>query len=190
MTTLYGPKGVTWDYNEDGNPMLTDLGEAVMVDSSIEMTDGYSGKFTDGTSKINNDTWSTDATTPEAANGDTYNYQYWETRSDRPVSEIEQDWRDHTGHSDVMSYLTENDHIAIKIGTTYSEAPKSDELMTVWNQVAETINTYSWRAIYADSDDEFDSIVDQMVARANEYGYEECVEFQNAEAERMKARPG
>ncbi len=187
MTTLYGPKGVTWDYNEEGNPFLTDLGEAVMMDGNTEMTGGYTGKFIDGTSKINNTTWSTDATNPEAADGSTYNYKFWNTRADRPVSEIEQDWRDHTGFSDVLHYLEDQGHVAVKIATTYSEAPKSDELMTKWNQVAETIKTYSWRAIYAKSDAEYDKIVAEMIEKANEYGYQECVEFTRNEASKLKA---
>lgn len=183
MTNFYGPKGVTWDYDEEGNPYLTELGEACMSNGETEMTDGYSGTFSDGTNQINNTTWSMDATNPEAADGQTFNYNFWKTRISRPVSEIEQDWRDFTGALEPNEYLEKNGHISIAIGTSYSEAPKSDELMTIWNQVAETIKTYSWRAIYAESDEEYESIVNEMTQKCYEYGYEQCVEFQKKEAE-------
>lgn len=184
MTSFYGPKGVTWNYDDKGRPYLTDLGEACMKDGNTEMTNGYTGKFSDGTNKINNTTWAQDSVNPEAANGDTYNYKYWETRLSRKVSDIEQDWRNFTGALDVNDYLEKNGHISIALGTSYSEPPKSDELMVIWNQVAETIKTYSWKAIYAKSDAEYESIVNEMIDKANQYGYAKCVEFQQKEAER------
>ncbi|NLP35192.1 MAG: hypothetical protein GX359_08380 [Clostridiales bacterium] len=186
MTMEWGPKGVIWDYNEEGKPYLTELGENAMSDGNTEMTDGYSGKYTDGTSKINNQTWARASRNFDASNGDPYNYSQWETYLSKPVSEIEQDWRDFTGALSPTEYLENNDHITISIGTTYVATPKSDELRTIWNQVAETVKTYSWRAIYAKTDAEFDSIVEEMRTKAFEYGYEQCVEYQQNEAEIRK----
>ena len=40
----------------------------------------------------------------------------------------------------------------------------------------------SWKAIYASTDEEFDQIVADMIAQADEYGYDQCVEFQENEA--------
>ena len=186
MTMEWGPKGVIWDYNEEGKPYLTELGETALADVNTEMTNGYSGKYTDGTSKINNQTWARASRNFDASNGDPYDYKYWETYLAKPVSEIEQDWRDFTGALSPTEYLEKNDHIAISIGTTYVATPKSDELRTIWNQVAETVKTYSWRAIYAKTDAEFDSIVEEMRTKAYDYGYEQCVEFQQKEAEVRK----
>lgn len=187
MITDYGPKGVTWDYDAEGKPYLTEIGETVMSDKETELTGDYSGKFVDGESKINNETWADDATNLDTSNGDTYNYNFWENRLSRPVSEIEEDWRTFTGALDVNEYLENSDKMAISLGTSYSESPKSDELMTTWKQVAEAIKSYSWQAIYAKTDAEFDSIVEEMRAKAYDYGYEECVEFQENEAAIRKA---
>lgn len=182
MTMEWGPKGVIWDYNEEGNPYLTELGETALADVNTEMTNGYSGKYTDGTSKINNQTWARASRNPEAANGDSYDWKNWETYLAKPVSEIEQDWRNFTGANSPTEYLEKNGHLAISIGTQYTPTPKSDELKTIWAQVAETIRTYSWRAIYAETDAEFDSIVAEMRTKANDYGYDQCVEYQKQEA--------
>ena len=54
------------------------------------------------------------------------------------------------------------------------------------NQVADCIKTNSWKAIYATSDEEFDKIVDEMIARANEYGYDKCIRIQENEV-KLKA---
>lgn len=186
MTMAWGPQGVIWDYNEEGKPYLTELGEAAMSDGNTEMTDGFSGKFTDGTSKINNQTWAMASTNFDASNGDPYDYKQWETFLSKPVSEIEQDWRDFTDSISATEYLEKNGHLAISVGTTYVAGTKSDELKTIWNQVAETIKTYSWRAIYAKTDAEFDSIVEEMRTKAYDYGYQQCIDFQQNEAEIRK----
>ena len=60
----------------------------------------------------------------------------------------------------------------------YSAGVRSDELQLVWSQVTTCIKEGSWKAIYASSDEEFDQIVADMIAQANEYGYDQCVEFQ------------
>lgn len=182
MISSYGPKGLTWDYDKDGKPFLTDLGEAVMSNGDTEMTGDYSGKWTDGTNKMNNTTWAADAINPDAKNGDTYNYKLWETRISKPVTAIEEDWRKVTGAFDVNEYLEKNGHLAVALGTSYSATPMSNELTTTWNQVKETIKTYSWKAIYAKDDVEYNAIVKEMTDKANEYGYAECVKFQQNEA--------
>ena len=37
--------------------------------------------------------------------------------------------------------------------------------------------TYSWKAIYANSDAEFDQLVAEMIKQAEGYGYSQCVEW-------------
>ena len=73
------------------------------------------------------------------------------------------------------------------LATKDTESTKDADLTTVWAQVADCIKTGSWNAVYANSDEEFNKIVDDMISKANEYGYEKCVEFQQKEAERRKA---
>lgn len=182
MTNHYGPKGVTWDYDKDGKPILTELGEKAKANGDTEMTNGFTGKYSDGENKMNNTTWSIDAVNPDAKNGDTYNYKFWKSRQDLPVSQIEQDWRTKTGAANSDEYLKKNKQIAVSLGTTYSATPKTSELDTTWKQVKQAIVTGSWKAIYAKSDAEFDKIVKDMQNQAKSYGYDKCVEYQKNEA--------
>lgn len=183
MTMAWGPQGTVWDYDEDGRPFLTEFGLEVRSDETTEMIDGYTGTYIDGSSQINNTTWSYASENPDASNGDPYEYSLWETYKERPVSDIEEDWREFTDSLDVNEYLEDNDHLAISVGTTYSGSSTDAELTTIWNQVTEAVKTYSWQAIYAESDEEFEEIVDEMRDQCYEYGYEKCIEFQQEEAE-------
>ena len=180
MTAEYGPEGVCWYYDEDGKTQFTELGKSAKLDGKTEMTDGYSGTFDDGSFKMNNTTWTIDAENPDS-DGETYNYKEWASYSSEAGSDIEADWREYNGTTTLDS-LFDNWDYNLSPGTTYSESAKSDELTMVWNQVADCIKTYSWKAIYAKTDEEYDSIVAEMISKADEYGYDQCVEFQQNEA--------
>ncbi|WP_342758237.1 hypothetical protein [Kineothrix sedimenti] len=185
MTVEYGPKDVCWYYDESGMIQFTDLGRAAKMDIKTEMSDGYSGTFDDGSFKMNNTTWGIDAANPDSS-GETYNYRKWESFTADPQSDIEADWRDYTGAKTPDEYMGTT-NFKLSLGTAYSESPRSDELMVLWNQVATCVRTESWKAIYANSDDEFNSIIDGMITQAKDYGYDQCVEFQQNEATLRKA---
>lgn len=180
MTIEYGPKEVCWYYDENGKTQFTELGRAAKLDGKTEMSDGYSGTFEDGTFKMNNTTWAIDSQNPDA-NGETFNYRKWESFTAEPGSDIEADWRNTTGCVTPDERLKQTDYI-LAPGTMYAAGVRSDELQVIWNQVATSIKDNSWKAIYAESDDEFNKIVDEMITQAEEYGYAECVAFQENEA--------
>lgn len=186
MTAEYGPKDVCWYYDENGKTCFTDLGRAAKLDpANTEMADGYSGKFQDGNFKMNNTTWALDATNLDS-NGDTYNYQKWESYASEASCDIEADWREYNNCTTFDS-MFDNWKYRLSPGTMYQSGVKSEELSLVWSQVQTCIKDGSWKAIYANSDAEFDEIVADMIAKANDYGYAECIEFQQNEATIRKA---
>jgi len=181
MTSEYGPEDVCWYYDEEGYTCFTDLGLACKTDITTDMTEaGYSGTFDDGSFKMNNQTWATDAENPDS-NGETYNYLNWKSYNETSTSDILAAWKEWSGYDTADLYTYAQDYI-LAPGTTYSEGSHSDELQVTWDQVATCIKNYSWQAIYAESDEEYESIVAEMISQANAYGYEECVEFQENEA--------
>lgn len=179
MTFEYGPKDVCWYYDENGKTQFTELGRTAKLDGKTEMTDGYSGTFEDGNFKMNNTTWGIDSPNPDS-NGETFNYKKWESFTSEPGSDIEADWREKTGCATPDEYFGTFNFV-LSPGTMYSAGVRSDELQVIWNQVTTCIKDNSWKAIYAASDEEFDQIVADMIAQANEYGYDQCVEFQENE---------
>ncbi len=63
----------------------------------------------------------------------------------------------------------------------------SDELHAKVGQIATSIKNGSWKAIYAATDSEFNTIIAQMTKEAREYGIEEVNDFYEGEAARRKA---
>jgi multiple sugar transport system substrate-binding protein/putative aldouronate transport system substrate-binding protein len=185
MTFEYGPQGVTWDYDEDGNTYFTELGKLTNNDPSTQMTDGYSGTYKDGELQINCITWSLDASNPDS-NGETYNDESWKSNQTEAVSDVDQDWRDFTGATTINEYMLSGNYL-VSPGSGYVASTKSDELKTTWAQVTKCITDYSWKAVYAKDDAEFQSIVSEMISKAKSYGYQDCWDWSNDEAAIRKA---
>ena len=185
MTMEYGPKGYTWDYDDQKHAYLTDVGVKCQNDKNTTMGGGYKGSYHDGELQINNITWSLDASNPDS-DGETYNKESWASYNATPSSDIEKDWRDKTGCTTINEYM-EKGKYTVAPGTSFSKETQDTTLKTTWNQVTTEIKNSSWKAIYAKSDKKFDSIVAGMNKSAKKYGYDKCVEWSRNQASRRKA---
>lgn len=185
MTMEYGPKGYTWDYDDQKHAYLTDVGMKCQKDKNTTMGGGYKGSYHDGELQINNVTWSLDASNPDS-DGETYNKESWASYNATPSSDIEKDWRDKTGCTTINEYM-EKGKYTVAPGTSFSKETQDTTLKTTWNQVTTEIKNSSWKAIYAKSDKKFDSVVASMEKSAKKYGYDKCVEWSRNQASRRKA---
>ncbi len=188
MESEYGPKGLIWDYDENGNTYFTDYGKKVRNDSSIDMSaeSDYSGTWTDGRQAINNITWAADAKNPDS-NNETYNWKYWASNLSSVRNDAEQAWRDWTGCLSVNQYMESRGKYSVMPETTYSSGSRSDELELTWNNVTNCIVNGSWNAIYAESEGEFQYYIKTMQSDAKRYGYDDCIDWSLEEAEKKYA---
>ncbi len=182
MVSEYGPEDVCWYYDEDGYTYFTEFGAIAYADkdgTSMESV-GYSGSFHDGQLQINNTTWDLDATNTDS-NGERYNYLFWASNQAEASSDIEQDWRDYTGYDTMDDYMESGSYVVSPI-STYLETSQDEEFQTKYDQTTNCIVNYSWNAIYAESDEEFAQIVEEMISQANDYYYQEILEWYQNEA--------
>lgn len=180
----YGPKGEFWDYDEEGNTYFTDIGFAChqKTDTDISKETSYSGTFKDGQLQINSTTWSINATNPES-NNEVFDGDYWKSVQYDTQYDIMEDWKQVTGADSVKDYI-EAGLYTLSPGTTFTLDSKDDELKTTWSQVTGAITDGSWNAIYAKTDADYDKIVAKMIKEAKAYGYDECVEWSQKQADR------
>ena len=200
MTMWYGPKGLTWDYDENGGMYFTELGKLTSADSSFNMagyewTSPYTGKtytlsgtYNDGSVQINNTTLSKDMINPDGNGVETFNKDTWASIVTATTYPIQDDWRtvNHATLADEYMEAREDEYgdklYVVMPDIPYSESEKSSDLTLKWNNCAKTVRDYSWRAIYAKSDAEFNYHVNEMKRLCNQYGFADCLTWCEQEA--------
>lgn len=188
MTQNYGPQGVTWDYDANKKIVLTDLGLKTRTDAkNTEMTGDYAGTgiYSDGVNTMNFQPWNIDATNPDS-NGESYNYQSWASYNATLKYSILDDWRKWTGFTTFDEYINSKPH-STTIASKFTEDKRDDDMELKWQQVSKAICDYSWQAIYAANDNDFNSLVQKMKDVTAGYGYDDVVNFYRTEAEKRKA---
>ena len=192
MSVWYGLKDLHWYYDDNGKTAFTELGQACNRDpqydlGGVEWTSPETGikynlgaSFTDGMLQLNNTTWVIDAINPESK--EPYNKDRWSNMLGIARCDLEQDWFDWTGFDNIQDYM-ENGNYTIIPGTSYSEPKRSDEMELIWTQVMQAVaDKYSWRAVYAKTDAEFDYQVKEMVRTCKQYGYDKILEWSREQA--------
>lgn len=182
ITMEYGPKGLTWDYDENGKTYLTDFGKTCVEDRTTIMPDEWGGAtFNDGAFQPNNRTWTIADINPES--GEPYDRNYWASNLvPEGRCDAERDWRAFTGSQTVQEYMDARGKFMVDQPTSYSESKQDEVLEQQWQSVATCLKDNSWRAIYANSEEEFEKIVSDMRSTAISYGYNNCVEWSINEA--------
>lgn len=188
LTMWYGPKGACWDYNDDGYIYFTELGKQANQDpqgTSMESA-GYSGTYQDGIIQINNTTWSVSAFNIDSEHNEVFNSELWYTEQSDAQCDAEADWREYTKSTNYFDYTCSLNYL-LSPGSDYSEGSRSDDLEVKWNAVGESIVKNTWNAIYAESDEEFNKLVSQLIGEAKSHGYDECIAWCENEAAIRKA---
>lgn len=194
MTMWYGPRGLMWDYNEEGGMYFTELGAKCNADTKtdlggVEWVSPYTGKsytlsgnFNDGCIQANNTTLARDMINPDGKLGEAFNKDTWASVQMGTVYDIQQDWRDWSGQMMVDQYFENLGKYVVMPDIPYSESVRSDELKVKWEQVTKAITNNSWMAIFAKADAEFNYHISNMRKQCEQYGYDECVEWSKGEA--------
>ncbi len=176
MTMKYGRQGVNWDYNEEGQPFLTEAGKICMSDGDSDATrdeKGYS--FNIGRNQMNNNTWAINTKNPDS-NGATFNYKSWTSEIEEARNEIEKKWREYTHVNTSQEYM-ESQKYTLVPASTYSELEKIDEFEIIIAQVSKCITDHSWKAIFSAREEECENQIASMIRTSKLYGYDTCEEW-------------
>ncbi|MBQ7944194.1 MAG: hypothetical protein IJ326_09065 [Lachnospiraceae bacterium] len=176
LTTDYGPKGLCWDYDENGKTYFTEFGLTCKEDRTTLMPEEWGGAtFNDGAFQVNNITWTAADINPES--GERYNCEFWaSTQVPEGRCDAERDWRETTGAQTIDEYMNSGDY-SVDVPTTFAMATLDADMQSQWDQIAICLKDYSWRAIYAETVEEYDAIVNEMRGKAMSYGYNNMVKY-------------
>ncbi|MDR2542282.1 MAG: hypothetical protein LBC80_02390 [Treponema sp.] len=182
MTHQWGPQGLTWDYDENNLAYLTPLG--IMIhdgDKTVRIPAEYGGgTYLDGENKMNNNTFTIDEINP--VTGERYNKTFWSSELNRETNPARRAWQQWSGVRSDDELLETRNMKAVVIASDFVIGVRPPSLDQRWVQVSTAIKNASWRAIYANSDAEFDRIVAEMITQARAFGYDECIAWNREQA--------
>lgn len=180
-----GPRGLCWDYGEDGAPCLTEYGKKALHETRVELPQGWGqGTWTDGISALN---YTAVKLLEKDDRGYPYAYQLWESVQNREETELEKDWRQHMGADTAMEYLEKNKKLMVSPGYGYTRPQKSSEEEAIRSQCRSVIRKYSWEMIFAEDEETFYELLSRMQKETKSLGYDSVLELDMKNAKEMEA---
>lgn len=164
-----GPEGYAWEYDDDGEPELTDEGRKVITDKEKDLMaiDG-GGSFNDGTKPFGD---MGIIAASRLGNGHSISYRYWPSMlSLENDTKLQREVSDYWGDGLLAEYLHRNKMTA-KSTIAVNLMPAVPEDITKKSEgIGEVVRRASWDLIYADSEEEFKRIWSEMCEHADTLG--------------------
>ena len=180
-----GPQGVMWDLDDQDKPYLTEVAQGSW-DAKIPEEQG-GGVASDTYKKmVNGPTMAPGSTNPKYNSSSLY--MTWDSYLKGNASTLDKEWtKDFDGALNVKQYLKENNMLANYKAVNLSPMKYSDEQQVVANQVGDVIKELSWQMIYAKDDATFNKIKGEMIEKAKNLGYDDCLKLEKEYAQKYFA---
>lgn len=179
MVVHYGPKGLCWDYDENGIPYMTEFGWACQENGGeTQMPAEYGGgTYNDGQSRINQDLLGNEQMVP----GKTYSFanKGWPCYAERYNTALQKAWSENYAGgatSGIQLYRQTGKYSlvnSIAAGYAYPEMSQANKEARAL--FAPVMKQGSWACVYAKTDAEFDQLWNDMVNTCKSYGYDAYV---------------
>lgn len=170
-----GPEGLTWEMTDNG-PILTEFGKKALFGAGdIEVPEEWgSGTWSGGVCQLN---FTPVSQTEKDQNGYPYYYEQWDSILQMQQPPIEELWAEEFGCSTIMDYINEHHQISVKPATSIIKEKETTELDAIRMQCARIITKYSWQLVFAEDEEAFENLFDEMVSRAYDSGYATIYDF-------------
>ncbi len=182
-----GPQGLTWDV-ESGNPVLTDFGKqafASQLKKDTVSSEGLQvpeewggGTWQEGSCQLSLQPVTNVEVSPS---GFSYNYTLWDTTmeqyTDTPLS-----WQERMDASEPMEYLIVNDRISVLPAYVKPLRSEPEDIAGQRKACRKVIEEYSSKIIRAATEDDCETLFDEMRDKAVLAGYDNVVEYDRENA--------
>ncbi len=191
MVGQYGPKGLNWDYNAEGIPEMTEFGwKCQEFKKETQMPAEYGGgTFEDGENKFNNATLIVEQYIP----GKTYSFSYkgWPGYAERYATNLSKAWVSEYagGAKNGVELYRQTGKVSLvpSAANSFVKAESSEAAKSARGLFAPVMKQFSWKCVYAESDEEFEALWKEMVETCKSYGYDDVVAERMADIQRCFA---
>ncbi len=181
MASTAGPEGLAWEYGENG-PYLTEFGKEALLEGDAQVPEEWGGgSWKDGICELN---YIAVGKSEIDDKGYPYEYRLWDSVLELQETTLDKDWRERMGSNTTLNYLIENDKLMVAPGCGYTAPAETVEETAIRKQCRASIQKYSWDMIFAEDEEEFYQLYEQLTEEVDSYGYETILTFdmENAKA--------
>lgn len=188
-----GPEGDLWEYGEDGLVYPTEFGITEAIGESTE-------DYTFASTKEKRVLWldnfiisrkfSDSYMGPEGPRHARGLSEWPEVKAITDQSEEYTQWRETFGYQTFVEQLKDHDSYVLKsaLDSVVSFCPEPDDAMKLTvDAIRDTVVEASWKMVYAKTDEEFDTIWDQMIKDCIDLGAEDIVSWRLDELDKAMA---
>lgn len=177
-----GPEGLTWEMGEDG-PRLTEFGELALFHADAQVPEEWGGGLWEyGTSALN---YKPVAQCEKDPNGYYYVFNLWDSVREQMDSALQEDWQRVMQVESSMEYYLKNGQIIVAPGCGYVAPQETYELSAIRNQCGRVLREYSWNMVFAEDEEEYQYLLQDMRDKVYSYGYEKVLAYDMENAKKQ-----
>ena len=169
-----GPEGLTWEMGENG-PVLTEFGISALGGVEIEVPKEWGGgSWKEGVCAFNVTFVQSVDENPKT--GEPYMYKLWSS-AEEARSGLDKAWSSTTGADTAMEYLQDHGMLVVAPGDSYVDSEENYQITTIRNQCRTGLINYSWELIFAEDQEQFEQISDEMIKTLENLKFEQIFRY-------------
>ena len=167
-----GIEGLNYTIGEDGK-FVPFHDDALMA--NLPVPDAYVGEdgvvgYNDGNNAINQ--WIGSSICMNPNTGERYAIKFWDAYKKITMTEMKKEWQEKFGAEDAVAYMKKNNQLLASPSVDFTPAPDENDIAALRVDANKTLCTYTWQLIFAENDDDFESLWDAMIEKMDGFGYE------------------
>ena len=170
-----GLEGLNYTVNEDGT--FTKLHDDALA-LNLEVPEEYGGGgYSDGNNAINQ--WIGASICVNPNNGERFPMKFWKSYKEweREADKTKAEWQEQFGAENPVDYMKKNGKLLASPSVGFAAPEDTLDIQNIRTNVNKQLCNYTWLMIFAESDEDFDFLWDEMVEKMNGFGYEELYEY-------------
>jgi multiple sugar transport system substrate-binding protein/putative aldouronate transport system substrate-binding protein len=173
-----GIEGLNYTVNEDGTfSVLHDdaLSANLPVPDEYVGEDGVVG-YSDGNNAINQ--WIGGSVCVNPLTGERFPAKFWASYKAKEKEEdlTKTEWQAHFDAENAVDYMFKHDMLAITPNVAFAAPPDEGEIKSLRPEINGKLCEYTWKAIFAKDDAEFEALWDEMIETLDGFDYDKLYE--------------
>ncbi len=176
------PEGMTFEHaGIEGLNYIIEDGKCVpykdnALMDNLPVPEAYGGGgYQDGNNAINQ--WIGHSMNMNPATGERYAQKFWSSYKAKNMTEMKKEWMAHFDATDPVDYMKKNNVLLASPNVSVALQTDTNDIAMKRVDVNKVLCQYTWQMIFAETEEDFDALWDQMIKKMDGFGYQELYKF-------------